>query len=443
MLRGSHHFMNVQVENLPNCITTLHVEVEPEKVNKAWENIAKDYVRYAKLPGYRPGKAPRKIVEKKFEKQIREELEKQLLSESCREAISEKKLRVLSIANVEDVEIAQDKGMHFTATLVTAPEFEMPEYKNIPVTVKSGEVTDAEVEEAIENLRNQYADFSDIAERDLAMNDFAVIDYAGTIDGKPVHDVFPKAGKPLSGNSEFWIRLTPQSFFPGFSEQLIGAKLGETREFDIEVPADFAVAEMAGQKIHYKVTIKGLKEKQLPELTDEFAAKVIPGKNVSELRDLVKVELSREKAAELDREKRGQIMQHLLGKVECELPENLVRGETRRILAEIVRENQARGVADELIKDNEKDLIGSASQGARERLKGTFILLRIAENEKISITKEEYQQHLAQMAARYGVAMDKMLKELEKRGALEQIQEEILTGKVLDFLSSNASVQTT
>jgi trigger factor len=434
--------MNVEVENLPHCVTTLRVEVPPEKVSAAWDTIAKDYARYAKLPGYRPGKAPRAIVEKKFQKEIRDELQKRLLNESTREAISEKNLRVLSVTNVEDLEIGDDKTMRFTATLVTAPEFELPDYKSLSVQLKADEVSEDEINEAVENLRNQYADFTDILDRGLQMDDFAVIDYSGAIDGKPVVEVFPKAGKPLAGNKDFWIRLTTESFFPGFSDALLSAKPGESREFDIEVPADFAVEEMRGQKIHYAVTIKGVKEKQLPELTDEFAAKVIEGKNLGELREIVKDELQRSKTTENENAKRSQIMSQLLSKVECELPEGMVRSETRRILAEIVRENQSRGVADEVLKENEKDLIGSASQSARDRLKGTFILIRIAEAEKISVTREELQQRVAAMAARYGMSFDKMLKELEKREALDSVQEEILTGKVLDFLSSNVSVQT-
>lgn len=435
--------MNVQVESLPNCITTLKVEVPPEKVNQTWDSITRDIAGYAKVPGFRPGKAPRTLIEKKYQKEIREELQKKLLSESCREAINEKHLRVLSVAEVEDVEIDDSKTMRFTATLVTAPEFELPDYKNIPIEPKSAEVTDAEVEESLENLRNQAAEFTDIPERGLEMEDYAVIDYTGTIDGKPVHELFPKAGKPLSGNNDFWIRMTPESFFPGFTPQLAGAKIGETRSFDIEVPADFAVPELGGQKIHYEVKINAIKQKQLPELNDEFAAKMVPGKNVAELRELARAELVKQKEAEAERDRRNQIMTHLLSKVECELPANLVRYETQRILADIVRENQARGVADELLKENEKSLIGTASQGARERLKGSFILQRIAETEKITVSREEFNQRLAQMSARYGVPMEKMMKELEKRNALDQIHEEVLTGKTLDFLSAGVTVQPT
>src|SRR5580658_5168018 len=134
--------MNVQVDALPNCLATLRVEVPPEKVTAARDGIVGDYTSQAKLPGYRPGKAPRAVVERKFQKEIREELERKLLSESTRAAISEKKLRVLQVQNVEDVEFAADQSLHFTATVVTAPDFELPEYRNIPVTVPPEEVSE-------------------------------------------------------------------------------------------------------------------------------------------------------------------------------------------------------------------------------------------------------------------------------------------------------------
>ena len=137
--------MNVQVEALPNCLATLRVDLPPDAVNAARENIAKDYASQARLPGYRPGKAPRAVVEKKFHKEIQEELQRKLLSESTRAAITEKKLKVLEVQNVEDVEFSPDQSLHFTATLVTAPEFELPEYKSIPVTVQPEEVTETEI----------------------------------------------------------------------------------------------------------------------------------------------------------------------------------------------------------------------------------------------------------------------------------------------------------
>lgn len=432
--------MNVVYESLPNCLATLRVEVEPAKVNQALDELVKAYGKTAKVPGYRPGKAPRALVEKKFKKQIREELEGKLLRDSTREAIQEKQLRVLQIANVEDVQLADDNTMSFTATVVTQPQFDLPNYKGLSIELKPTEVTDKEIEESIENLRDQAADFVDVPARPAQLEDFVVVDYEGTVDGKPVHEVFPKAGKPLSSNEDFWIKMTDEAFFPGYCANLVGALPGETREFDVEVPVDFPVEGMPGQKIHYKVTLKGLKEKVLPELDDAFADSVAKGKSLEELRVMAREELGRQKEANVESSKRVQIMKHLLSGVECELPVNMVRNETQRIFNDIVRDNQSRGVTEELIKESQRELIGVASQGAREKLKGAFILLRIAEQENIRVSREEIFGRIAAMAEHYKVPFEKMVKEVEKNNAIDQINEEIITAKTLDFLISKASV---
>ena len=348
---------------------------------------------------------------------------------------------MLQLANIEDVKIGDDNSMSFTATVVTQPDFTLPNYKGLAVQVPSAEVTDAEIEEAVENLREQAADFTDITEdRGAQMEDFIVVDYQGTIQGKPVHEVFPKAGKPLSGNHDFWIKMTDEAFFPGFCQALVDAKPNDTRNFTIEVPPDFPVEGMPGQKIDYEVTLKAIKQKVLPELNDAFADSVVKGKTLADLRTMAREELERQKKTDAESEKRNQIMRSLLSQVECELPTNLVRQETQRILSEIVRENQTRGVAEEVLKENEKEIVGSAAQNARERIKGTFVLTRIAEQEGLKVTREELFGRIATLAQRYEMTFEKMLKELEKRNALDQIQEEIVTGKVLDFLVANANV---
>ena len=152
------------------------------------------------------------------------------MQETAREAIKAQNLRVLQIASVDELNIPETEGpVSFTATVVTQPEIEVPNYKGLTVQPRATEVTDAEIEESIENLRDQAADFADVTEdRGARMDDFVVVDYTGTIDGKPVHEVFPKAGKPLSGNQDFWIKMTDEAFFPGFCAAIVGAKVGET-----------------------------------------------------------------------------------------------------------------------------------------------------------------------------------------------------------------------
>ena len=434
--------MNVAVEKLPNCLATLRVELEPERVSQKLNALTGEYVKLAKLPGYRQGKAPKSVIEKKFKKEIREELERQLMGDATREAIQKENLRVLTVTNFDDVELGEDQSMKFTATLVTQPDFEMPQYKGLVVPMRATEVTDADIDESLESLRDQAADFVDAKTETAGMGDYIVVDYKGTIDGQPVHELFPKAGKPLSGNEDFWIKMTEEAFFPGFCQALVGAKAGETRTFEVEVPADFPVEEMPGKKIRYEVTLKAIKEKVLPALDDAFANTIAKGKTLNELREMAREELTKQKAANAETSKRNEIMRQLLHAVECELPQDLVRQQTRAILNDIVKENQSRGVADDVLKENEKELVGTAATNARDRIKGTFILLRIAELEGIRVRREELMGRIAVLAERYEMGFDKMLKELQKRNAIDQISEEILTAKVLDFLSSNASVTT-
>src|SRR5436189_5690338 len=165
-------FMKIEVEAQPGSVSTLRIELPPEEVSKEWDAIASSFARLAKIPGYRPGKATRSVIEKRFRKEIQDELTKKLVSKSYHDAIEQKKLRVVSLINLEDVQFGQDKSMRFRATVVTAPEFELPDYQNIPVQVPDTKVSDAEIDASLERLRDQSADFVDVPERGVQMRDF-------------------------------------------------------------------------------------------------------------------------------------------------------------------------------------------------------------------------------------------------------------------------------
>src|SRR5437588_12814675 len=191
--------MKVEVEKQPGFVSKLQIELAPEEVAKEWDAIANSFARFAKIPGYRPGKAPRAVIDKRFRKEIQEELTKKLVSKSYHEAIEQQQLRVASLTNIEEVQFGEDKSMRFRATVVTAPEFELPDYKNIPVQLPDGKVSNAEVEAAIERLRDQSADFVDVPGRALHMGGFAVLDSEGCIEGTPISEIAPQASKNLHG----------------------------------------------------------------------------------------------------------------------------------------------------------------------------------------------------------------------------------------------------
>ena len=435
--------MKVEVENQPQGLSTLTIELPPEDVRKEWDAIANNYSRYARIPGYRAGKAPRQVIEKKFRKEIQDELTKALVSKSYHEAIAEKQLRVVSLTDLGDVEFGDDRSMRFRATVVTAPEFELPEYKNIPVQLPGTEVSETEVDTAIERLRDQAADFVDVAERELAMGDFAVIDFTGAVDGVPVSEIVPEASQNLHGGKKFWLHLAPENFLPKFGEQIVGMKPGDTRSVQVTFPADFPVTELAEKKADYAVTLNEIKEKVLPAVDDAFAAKLMPDKTLADLRHTIEHNLEHEKEHEIERVKEQQIVKFLHEHISFDLPPSLLKNETRRALNELVHRNRERGIPDEMLKGKEKELIEGAGSLAAHRLKTNFILHRIAEREKFEVTREELDKRIREQAAHYNISVEKMRKEFQENDRINGLAEELLLGKTLDFLKANVSVETT
>jgi trigger factor len=283
--------MKVEVEKQPGSVSKLQIELPPEEVAKEWDAIANSFARFAKIPGYRPGKAPRAVIDKRFRKEIQDELTKKLVSKSYHDAVEQEQLRVASLTNIEDIQFGEDKSMRFRATVVTAPEFELPDYKNIPVQLPDIKVAESEVEAALERLRDQSADFVDVPERALQMGDFAVLDFEGSVDDKPIREIAPEASKNLHGGKKFWLHLAPENFLPKFCEQLIGLKPGETRLVIVKLPDDFPVKELAGKKADYAVTLREVKEKVLPPIDDALAGKVVAGKTLADLLQMIEHDL--------------------------------------------------------------------------------------------------------------------------------------------------------
>lgn len=433
--------MNVFVESQPNCIATLRVELEPERVEKEWQAISKAFQKQARIPGFRPGKAPQALIEKKFESDIREELQNKLLRSAMNEAIEEKKLRVISVSNVENVEILPDKSMQFTATLVTSPEFEMPDYSKIEVEAARRDINDEAVDNALKTISEQHAEFETIEGRALEMEDFAVLTYEAKLDGTPLIEAMPDAPKLLAGKPNWWIRLTQGTLAPGFPEALVGLAIDETRTFDLTLPEDFPHEPLRGKTLSFTATLHEIRTRKLPELNDEFAAKVEAGKTIAQLREDIRGELEKYADRDFETAKRNGAIQHLLAGVTCELPTHLVNNEMQDILKEIVQENQVRGISDDELKSQEDQILGFAKQSAADRVRSRFLLLRIAEEEKIEVTQEELSMYIMQMAARYEMPVQKLVKDLQRRSAFGAIREQILVGKALEFISTNVTVK--
>ena len=362
-------------------------------------------------------------------------------SKSYHQAVEQEQLRVASVTNIEDIQFGEDKSMRFRATVVTAPEFELPDYKKIPVQLPETKVSDAEVDATLERLRDQSADFVDVPGRGLQMGDFAVIDFEGSVDTKPISEIAPQASKNLQGGKKFWLQLAADNFLPKFCEQLVEQKPGETRLVIVEFPADFPVKELGGKKADYAITLREIKEKVLPQIDDALAAKLAPEKTLADLRQMIEHDIEHAKEHDVERAKESQILKYLHEHIQFELPSALLQNETRRALAELVQRNRERGVTDEMLKEKEKELIDGAAGLAATRLKTNFILHRIAERENIQVKKEDVDLRIKQESARYDISPEKMRKELQQKDALDDVADQILLGKTLDFLKANVTIE--
>jgi trigger factor len=430
--------VNITVENLAPCKKLLRVEVDAKAVDEIFDSITKDYQKQAALPGFRPGKAPRDMVAKKYEADIKDEAKRKLIGENYRKALEEKKLNVLGYPDIEEIQFARGQNLQFAATIETAPEFQLPEYKGLPVKRETKSVSDEDVERAIGLLAQQHVKFETVA-RELKMGDVAVVNYTGACDGKPITDTAPTA-KGLTEQKNFWVDIAPDTFIAGFAEQLIGAKAGDKKTVNVDFPADFVTKELAGKKGVFEVEVAEVKEKVSPPVDDELAKK-FGAENLEKLRAGVRVDLENELTYAQARAVRGQIVDALLANANFELPESAVAQETKNVVYNIVQENSKRGVPRDLIEKQKEEIYSAAARSAKERVRLMFLIQRIAEQEKISVSQEEVLQRVQQLAQAYQIPPDQFIKDLQKRNGVNELYDQIAHEKVLNFLEINAKVE--
>jgi trigger factor len=416
----------------------VRVEVDAQKVDDAFETMTKSFQREARLPGFRPGKAPKDMVAKRYETDIADEVKKKLIPDAYRDAIKEQKLHVVGYPDIEEIQFGKGQSLQFAATIETAPEFELPEYKGIAAKREKTDVSDEDVEKAITMLRERQTNFKTV-EREAKEGDVVVVNYSGTTDGKSILETASTA-KGLSEQKNFWINIDKQSFIPGFADQLVGAKAGEKRTVNVDFPADFVTPQLQGKKGVYEVEVVEVKEKVLPELNEEFA-KSYGAESIEKLREGVRTDLSNELKFKQERSLREQVVKGLLDRVTCELPETAVSDETRNLVYNIVGENQKRGVAKELIEQQKTEIYNSANATAKDRVKAAFLFQKIAEKEGIKVEQSDVLQRIQQLAAQYQMTPDKFIKELQKRNGVPEIYEQLQGEKVIDFLIQNAKVE--
>jgi trigger factor len=432
--------MNIVVEKLPNCAASLRVEIPAETVSKERDTIVRTYSSKARIPGFRPGKAPRAVVEKRYAKEIEGELVEKLVDDALRDALKQETLKVLDFGTVKDLTFGAEGSCSFNTTLTLAPEITLPEYKGIPVTAPPAAVPDEDLAKQLESLRERFADFTAIEDRAAAIDDFAVIDYTSTVNGQPTDEFLGKSAGYLSGREGFWVRLNDQFFLPGFAGQAVGMNVGESREIPISLPEDYPVAGLANQTLVLATTLKELKLSVLPELNDEFANRLAPGKTMEEVTTMIRENLAYERERKISDHKVNQIIEHLTTQVDCELPENLLTQETQSQADSMVERGVRAGMSEEEIQEQQNEIFAAAGQQAVSNLRTNFILREIAAAEQLAIEDKELVSHLIQIATSRKIEPRKFIKDMQRQGRIEGVRQSMLIGKTLDFLLEHATV---
>ena len=429
--------MEVTITDLSPCKKQLRIEIDAEAVNAKFDSVAKDFRRHAHLPGFRPGKAPLANVMRSYGDKIGEEAKRTLMSDSYAKALKENGLRPVIMPEVEELQFGHGKPFQYLATLEVTPAFELPEYNGLEVEKERRTVTGADIDKALDTLREQRVSYTDV-DRPAGEDDFIVVNFTGTIDDKPITDLV-KVARGLTEQKNYWLNAKHNPLIPGIVEALIGSGKDDKKTVTVTIPNDFIYEELVGKEARYEIEIVQVKEKSLPELDDKFA-KGFGAESMDKLREGVENDLKNELEYSQKKSVRNQCVDKLLDAVNCDLPETIVNEATRLGVHNIVQQNHQRGVGKEVIDENKDRIYANAKADAEVRVKANYILSKIAEKEGIKVTDQELSRQVAAMATQQKVKPQKLAQQLKDNGTIYQVQEEIMNAKVIDLLEEKAKV---
>jgi trigger factor len=435
--------VNIEIKDVSETRKSLVVALDQSEVTAEHQATVAEFSKMARLPGFRPGKAPAALVLKHYGKEIGDEFKQKVVSKAYRSGLEQAKLDVMSLTGVEPGEIEAAKAATVTFTLDVRPTFTVPEYTGIATEILPVEPTEAEVDQVIESMRAERADFK-VAERAAQKGDYVKLAYEGTIDGKPILEIAPD--KQIYGKvPQTWeeVEGEQEGLIPGLGKQLAGLKAGDKKTVTVAFAADFAaVPALAGKSADYAVDVQEIRERILPPLDEEFF-KSQQVENIETLKTKIQSSLKARKEQTNRQAQRRQVSEAISAKVNFAVPESMVDGETQNVLRNFIEENMRRGVPQEQFEKDKKELFESAKKAAIGRVKTQLILARIAEQEKITVTEKDIDAFIYREAMMNNAHPDKLVKDLSKdRERLRSVQQSIIFDKTLDLLVSKATVKT-
>jgi trigger factor len=415
-----------------SCRRELDLEIPAEEVSKATERVAKELARVARVPGFRPGKAPISLIKRRFADDIKGEVLQSLVPERVEKAVVEQKLSPVSQPQVEKLDFNEGQPLKFRAVFEVLPEFELGTYKGLEIEMPPMDVTDDDVNKALEETRERAAAFAPVEGRAVENGDFAQLKLVGTpADG----------GEPINADSVLCHVGAEETMEP-FNTSLRGANIGDHKEFDVEYPADYPDEKLAGKKFHYAADVTGIKTKKLPELNDEFAKDVSDAATLEELKSKIRESLVHQRDHRQRDLRRERVIAELVKLHDFPVPESLVESQMDVRLERMVRSLAQQGVDPRAVNLDWSALRGRQQDRAKDDVKAELIIDRIASTEKIDVTDEEVEHELQHVASHSGESVEAIRARLTKQGALDRMKAKLRSDKTLDWLAQNANVRT-
>lgn len=434
--------------NVKVTVTDIHltrklltVTLDAEEVARHEKKVTGEVAGQARLPGFRPGKAPVALVKKRFGKEIEAELQREVMSEAYATARREAKVQIYSLVNVDPILLAPGQGTdcHFTVDIL--PEFELPEYLGLSLEVGPEEALDNEIEGMIADLRNQRAQYEVVA-RPAVAGDFVRCSYEGTVDGRPVAEIAPEA--KLWGTQNATWEEVGNTGAPGVKavvEALAGMSAGEEKRVSMDFPADFEVEALRGLTAEYAIKVEEVREKVLPPLDESFFSSLEVADEAA-LRAQMKERIERRKRQINENRKREQVQEQLRTAVDFPLPESAIEETSQMLLRDFMARQMRMGVPQEEFEKRKEELFEGAGRAAADRVKTRLLLVRIAEKENIQVSNEELTEAVIQEAMATRTAPEKLVKEYQQdRDRLNSLRQGVLLDKTLDFLVAKAIVK--
>jgi len=419
--------MKAVVEEINPVKKKINIEIEPDSVAKEMDKAIKDVAKKAKIPGFRPGKAPKNVVEKHYGEEVRSEVMNRLISDSYLMALQEHKLSPVDMPKIENITtLAKGSSLSFTATVEVRPSISLGTYDGIEVKEQDLSVTEDELNQTLDRLREMYAQLEVVEGQTLAKDHTAIIDFEGFHDGKTI-----EGAKAV----DHVLAIGSGNLIPGFEEQIIGMKKGETREIRVTFPVDYTNKEIAGKDARFTVTLKEIKKKVLPELNDEFAKDTGGNKSVEELKARVREDLEARKRDEQGSAQREELMSRLVDAHAFEVPEGMVEHELQAMARQQATRFARQGM--DIKSFDVKKFMEKNRDLAVKRVKGILLLEEIAVKEKVSVTDQELSASVAAMAKSAGQTTDAVRKYYESQdGGLDNLRASLVQEKTLGLLLS-------